>query len=78
MARSEATIKDIITGVAESGYHGLLLILASYMVYEFKGMSTSIQELNKNVAVLIEKLSFHASRIDKLEDMVSELRRKRN
>ncbi len=78
MARNEENIKEIILGVIESGYHGILIILAGYMVYEFKGMSQSIQELNKNVAVLIEKLSFQASRIDKLESQVIEIQRRRN
>lgn len=65
----------IVRDVIESGYHGVLLILGAYVSYQFTGMSNSIQELNSNVAVLIEKVTSATARLEKLEGAVFKPRR---
>jgi cell division protein FtsB len=48
-------------------YHALILVMGGYLANEFSKVSDSIQSLNQNMAVLIERTTVQNARIDRLE-----------
>lgn len=51
----------------------LLLAVYTWGVSELKGLSTSVQELNVKMAVVVERDSSRSIQIDKLENRVEKL-----
>lgn len=52
-------------------------VLSVYFAREFSRLSESIQDLNKNVAVLIERTTVQSHKIDRMEERVTYIEAKK-
>ena len=61
-------------------YHGLMVVMAAFIGQQITSkleiLSQTTQELNKNVAVLIERVANESHRVDKLDQEVASLKLK--
>jgi hypothetical protein len=60
------------------GFYGLISLFAATSISVFKDVNKSIEKLNTNVAVIIERTAWHKERIDALKYRVDLLETRKN
>lgn len=59
---------QIVSVILEKGYQGVVLVMAGYFLSQWREFKTSIQELNRTMAVMVERMSNQKERQDELQD----------
>jgi hypothetical protein len=64
---------QVMSMILEKGYQGGMLVMAGYFLSQWREFKTAIQELNKTMAVMVERMSNQKERSDKQEARIDSI-----